>query len=120
LAESNSNTISTVVAQVDGDHYDQDDFARCPHCGGKIQHWDMFGMAHGLIYAATKYLTRLGRKPGEEQLVGCEKAISYIQKYMRVLEAKFMRDKLKNAGIPAERVINAPFMSRSKRRNQSK
>lgn len=86
------------VQQVGGTHYD-DDAARCPHCDGKIEHWDLLGHAPGLIYAATKYLARFGRKPGEGELEGLRKAMSYIEKQIRVIEAKIVRDEqtLQNA-----------------------
>lgn len=62
--------------QVGGDHY-KNSTGQCPHCGGEVQHWDLFGKLPGLVYAATKYIIRHRDKKGKEDL---QKAKHYIDK----------------------------------------
>ena len=66
--------------QVGGEHYRNTEVT-CPHCGGKLQHWDIFGLWEGLLYAATKYLWRWKQKDGVQ---GLEKAVHYIEKRIEV------------------------------------
>lgn len=66
----------TKAAQVGGTHY-SDTAARCPHCDGEIQHWDLYSNAPGLVYSATKHITRHRQKGGKQDLL---KAITEIQK----------------------------------------
>lgn len=60
--------------QVGGDHY-RDATGKCPHCGGVIQHWDLYGEQPYLIGQVTKYATR--NKNGLEDY---EKAVHFLQK----------------------------------------
>lgn len=72
--------------QEGGTHY-QAGAGQCPHCGGKLQHWDivhMFGMDY-YIGNATKYLFRYALKDGVE---GLRKAIHYIDKKIELLAPK--------------------------------
>ncbi len=54
-----------------------------------------------MIYAATKYLARLGVKKGEDEIEACDKAISYIQKHKEGVLARRAREEkaLKYEGI---------------------
>lgn len=83
--------VSTGSKQVGGTHY-SDTGARCPHCDGIINHWDLFAFANYLIGNATKYLARFGFKPGEDDLENLLKARSYVDKAIEVQQAKRKRD----------------------------
>jgi hypothetical protein len=70
--------------QVGGTHY-QAGAGCCPHCGNKLQHWDivaMFGMDY-FIGNATKYLFRFTLKDGAE---GLRKAVHYINKKLELMK----------------------------------
>ncbi len=75
---STSSQVNDV--QVGGTHY-RDATGICPHCGGEIQHWDLYGKMPYLIGHATKYITRFLGKGGKQDL---EKAIHFIQKIINV------------------------------------
>ena len=64
------------ASQVGGTHYSAT-AAKCPHCGEEIQHWDLYADAPGLVYSATKHITRHRVKNGKQDLL---KAITEIQK----------------------------------------
>lgn len=81
------NLMSSTVDQVGGTHY-TDGAIKCPHCDAVLQHWDVYEAFPYLIGCATKYLWRLAFKDG---LTGVRKAISYLQKYVEVEEAKQLR-----------------------------
>lgn len=73
------------VQQVGGTHYEQ---GYCPHCEGSLKHWDiveMFDLDY-FIGSATKYLFRLGKKPGQDPLMELDKAISYLMKVRNAIE----------------------------------
>lgn len=75
-ATTSSLQPKTTPKQVGGTHYMQT-AAHCPHCHGEIQHWDLYANAPGLVYSATKHITRHRVKNGKEDLL---KAITEIQK----------------------------------------
>lgn len=60
--------------QVGGTHY-QDAHGTCPHCGGDIQHWDLYGNLPYLVGQATKYATR--QKNGLQDIL---KAVHFLEK----------------------------------------
>lgn len=60
--------------QVGGEHYQKAE-GRCPHCGGTIQHWDLYANQPYLVGQVTKYVTR--EKNGVEDY---EKALHFLQK----------------------------------------
>jgi hypothetical protein len=62
--------------QVGGTHY-RDTSGVCPHCGGEVQHWDMYGAMPYLEGCITKYVTRWRSKGGLQDL---EKAQHYLEK----------------------------------------
>jgi len=77
--------------QVGGSHYQTED--------GIPQHWDIAIALNWdfMIYAATKYLWRLGKKGGpEKELEDLQKAIHYLEKKQELLRAKLAQ------GIPGE------------------
>lgn len=90
MAVQNS-TVTTDSKQIGGTHY-SDTGARCPHCDGIINHWDLFAFANYLIGNATKYLARFGFKSGEDDLENLLKARSYVDKAIEVAQAKRKRD----------------------------
>lgn len=60
--------------QVGGNHY-RDAVGKCPHCGGVIEHWDLYANFPYLVGQITKYVTRV--KNGLQDL---EKAAHFLQK----------------------------------------
>lgn len=66
--------------QVGGSHY-QDTTGACPHCGGPIQHWDLFARFPYLVGQVCKYVLRFQSKNGEEDL---NKAGHFLQKLKEV------------------------------------
>ena len=73
---------SAVVPQHGGHHYETSNVTGvCPHCGGEIQHWDLYADQPYLEAAASKYATRWRDKGGLEDL---EKAITYLQKRLAI------------------------------------
>ena len=76
VRSSTSTQASAVVAEVAGTHYESVS-GMCPHCGGDVQHWDMYADQPYLEGMATKYITRWRQKGGLQDL---DKAISAIQK----------------------------------------
>jgi hypothetical protein len=72
--------LDAVVAQVGGNHYSECSGA-CPHCGGEIQHWDLYAKHGYLEGTATGYITRWRQKGGIQDL---RKAISVIEKIIAV------------------------------------
>lgn len=60
--------------QVGGNHY-RDAVGTCPHCGGEIQHWDLYAESAYLVGQVTKYATR--QKDGFQDL---EKAAHFLEK----------------------------------------
>lgn len=71
--------------QVGGKHY-REATGTCPHCGGDIQHWDLYADAPYLVGQVTKYVTR--EKNGVEDL---EKALHFLQK---LAETRYRADLL--------------------------
>lgn len=71
---------SAVVAQVGGTHYEVHTGV-CPHCGGEIQHWDLYAAQPYLESYAAKELIRWREKGGVQDL---EKVVSIIQKIMAI------------------------------------
>jgi len=61
--------------QVGGRHY-KDGVGKCPHCGGEIEHWDLYAEFPYLVGQITKYVTR--EKNGAEDL---QKALHFLQKH---------------------------------------
>lgn len=59
-----------------GEHY-KHAHGTCPSCGGKIEHWDLYGPQPYLEGAATKYVTRWREKDGLDSI---KKATHFIQK----------------------------------------
>lgn len=82
--------------QVGGTHY-QTSTGRCPHCGGDIQHWDLYGAAPYLVGQVTKYATR--QKNGVEDL---EKAMHFLQKLAEVRYGVNLFEKYMREGEPAK------------------
>lgn len=72
--------------QVGGEHY-REATGKCPHCGGEIQHWDLYADLPYLVGQVTKYATR--SKNGIEDL---EKAMHFLQK---LAETRYGADLLK-------------------------
>ena len=73
-------TTPSIVKQVAGSHY-EDASGLCPHCGGSVQHWDLYARQPYLEGTATKYITRWRSKGGIEDL---QKAISVIEKIIAI------------------------------------
>src|ERR1035437_6299994 len=92
----------TKATQVGGTHYSAT-AARCPHCNCEIQHWDLYADAPGLIYSATKHITRHRAKGGKQDLL---KAITEIQK---IIEQEY--PDVQNPGKPTtdEEVMRAEW-----------
>lgn len=70
--------------QVGGTHY-QANTVQCPHCGGVLQHWDIYKFFPYLVGTITKYLWRWRDKNGLEDL---EKGGHYYQKQLEVAKAE--------------------------------
>ena len=64
--------------QVGGTHY-QKNTVKCKHCGGELQHWDIYAAFPYLIGYLTKYLWRWRDKGGINDL---EKAEHCMQKLL--------------------------------------
>jgi len=75
--------VDAVVAQVAGTHYEAA-AGMCPHCGGEIQHWDLYAEMPYLKGSATKYITR---NKGDE-VENLEKAMSCIQKRIAIIKLR--------------------------------
>ena len=72
--------------QVGGSHYQTDDSTGiCPHCGGTIQHWDLFARMPYIVVQVTRYVLRFRGKNGKEDL---EKARHYLDKVIEVYFGK--------------------------------
>lgn len=71
--------------QEGGDHYKEKAAIKCPHCGNKLEHWDLSWAAGWDMfqYCITKYVFRWKYKRGLEDL---KKAAHYLQKYIEVVE----------------------------------
>jgi hypothetical protein len=69
---------------VGGDHYKSGGIP-CPHCGKKIEHWDLSWAAawDQFQYCITKYVFRWKAKGGLNDL---RKAQHHLEKYIEVLE----------------------------------
>lgn len=81
MARTSTSSQKTVNdTQVGGSHY-KDATGTCPHCGGVIQHWDLYAKMPYLIGHTTKYVTRFLGKNGKQDL---EKAVHFIQKLIAV------------------------------------
>lgn len=70
--------------QVGGEHY-QNTTGICPHCGGAIQHWDLFARFPYLVGQVCKYVLRFQSKNGEQDL---DKAGHFLQKLKEVYYPK--------------------------------
>jgi len=68
------SNMAATDGQVGGDHYKVAE-GKCPHCGGGIQHWDLYADHPYLIGHATKYITR--QKDGIQDLF---KALHFLEK----------------------------------------
>ena len=68
--------------QIGGDHYKG---AKCPHCDGSLEHWDLAWLFKwdNFQYAITKYVMRWRSKGGVEDL---RKAKHCLEKYIEVVE----------------------------------
>ncbi len=66
--------------QVGGNHY-QATVGVCPHCGGIIQHWDLFARLPYLVGQVCKYVLRFANKNGAQDL---DKAAHFLQKLREV------------------------------------
>jgi len=73
---------TAVVAQVGGSHY-SNCAGQCPHCGGEIQHWDLFARMPYLEAQICRYVIRWLQKNGLEDLA---KARSFLDKLDAVLK----------------------------------
>jgi hypothetical protein len=62
--------------QVGGQHYKLN-AVKCPHCGGELQHWDIYRFFPYLVGTITKYLWRWRDKNGVQDL---DKARHYLDK----------------------------------------
>jgi hypothetical protein len=80
---------SAVIPQHGGTHYEANT-GLCPHCGGAIQHWDLYADAPYLEGMATKYITRWRAKGGVDDL---EKAITALRKRLAI-------ERLRKAVLP--------------------
>jgi len=80
---------SAVIQQVGGQHYAGSNAGTCPHCGGEIQHWDLFADMPYLEGAATSYVPRWREKGG---LADLRKAISFLQKRIALEELKLSKN----------------------------
>ena len=76
--------MNNVVKQEGGTHYEHTT-GRCPHCGGDVQHWDLYGEQPYLVGMITKYVTRYRLKSGLEDL---RKARTALEKLIGLEEAK--------------------------------
>lgn len=74
------STSSANDTQVGGTHY-QDAVGVCPHCGGAIQHWDLFAKMPYLIGQVCKYVMRFQGKNGKQDV---DKAGHFLQKLREV------------------------------------
>jgi hypothetical protein len=84
MAQDTNPTPSAVVKQIGGTHY-KDNEGICPHCGGGIQHWDLYAGVPYLEAYAAKELIRWREKGGIEDL---DKTISIIQKIIAIERLK--------------------------------
>jgi len=75
---------NAMIAQVGGTHYEKCT-GLCPHCGGEVQHWDLYAAQPYLEGIATGYITRWRVKGGVEDL---RKAVSVIEKLIAVENLK--------------------------------
>src|SRR5271170_6600178 len=75
---------SAVVAQVGGTHY-SDVSGTCPHCGGEIQHWDLYARQPYLESQVARYTLRWRAKEGMKDLL---KALSFLQKLIAWAERR--------------------------------
>ena len=66
--------------QVGGTHY-QKNVVCCPHCGGQLQHWDVYKFFPYLVGTIAKYLWRWRDKNGLQDI---DKASHYLQKLLEV------------------------------------
>lgn len=80
--------------QVGGTHY-QDATGRCPHCGGDIQHWDLYAGQPYLVGQTTKYATR--QKNGFEDL---QKAAHFLEKLAETRYGRKLFGEHKGEGKP--------------------
>lgn len=75
--------------QVGGTHY-QDNAVQCPHCGGTLQHWDIYKFFPYIEGVITKYLWRWRDKNGVQDL---DKARHYLDKLFEVASGELMKPK---------------------------
>lgn len=80
MKDQTSTSSQANNTQVGGSHY-QDTTGACPHCGGPIQHWDLFGKMPYLVGQVAKYVLRFQSKNGKQDL---EKAGHFLQKLKEV------------------------------------
>jgi len=73
---------TAVVEQVGGTHYSSCS-GLCPHCGGEIQHWDLYARAPYLEAQVSRYIIRWQQKGKREDLL---KARSFLDKLLKVLD----------------------------------
>jgi hypothetical protein len=77
---SRSSNNNAFVAQVGGDHYGKCS-GRCPHCGGAIQHWDLYAQVPYLEAQVARYTLRWTQKGQMEDLL---KARSFLDKLIAI------------------------------------
>lgn len=94
-SEASQPTVSAVVAQVGGQHYTAC-AGMCPHCGGAIQHWDLFADAPYLDAQVSRYMNRWREKGQMEDLL---KARSFIDKRIKVEEMKARKQDEANRSV---------------------
>lgn len=87
MSQDRSTTASHLPQQVGGNHYSLA-AARCPHCNGEIQHWDLAADQPYLAAQVSKYTTRFAHKNGLEDLY---KARTYLDKLILLEESKVRR-----------------------------
>ena len=65
--------------QIGGSHYqNSDNVGYCPHCGGEIQHWDLYARQPYLEGIITKWVTRWRFKGGVADLRKAQHAIEKL------------------------------------------
>jgi hypothetical protein len=77
--------------QIGGTHY-KDNSGVCPHCGGEIQHWDLYGKQPYLEGCIAKYVTRWRSKNGLQDLLKAKHFLEKLIARVRMELDKHARD----------------------------